>query len=175
MINFKDPRMYGIYPSAASVNPGGVTSNWQLTRSPPHQQQQPSDQQRAYTGGQNVVPQAPPPSGAPNTNGGVGRSASTSGPSGQTGAGAGGPPMTPQYTLNGSMQAAYAYAPQTAWYPAQSQVSSPQTNMPPQVNAYGMGMMFDPSQQAPPQQPTYVHQNPYEAAYFQQAQQQPPQ
>jgi hypothetical protein len=172
MINFKDPRMYAMYPSAASVNPGGVNPNWQLTRSPPHQQQQqqqPSDQQRAYSGGQNVVSQAPPPSGAPNTNGGGGRSASTSGPSGQTGAG-GGPPMTPQYTLNGSIPAAYAYAQPTAWYSAQSQVSSPQTNMPPQVNAYGM--MFDPSQQVPPQQQTYVHPNLYDAAYFQQAQQQ---
>ncbi|CAF1537448.1 unnamed protein product, partial [Adineta steineri] len=64
-----------------------------------------------------------------------------------------------------------------AWYPAQPQVSSPQTNMPPQINTYGM--MFDPSQQAPLQQPTYVHQNSYETAYFQpaqqQQQQQPPQ
>ncbi len=171
---FEDPRVYSMYPSAASVNSAGVNTNWQMARSPPHQQPQPSDQQRAYGGGQNVVPQAPPPSGAPNTNGGGGRSASTSGPSGQTGAGTGGPPMTPQYALNGSVQATYAYAPPTAWYSAQSQVSSPQTNMPPQVNAYSM--MFDPSQQAPPQQPTYVHPNPYDTAYFQQAQQaQPPQ
>jgi hypothetical protein len=174
IFHFKDPRMYGMYPSAASVNSAGVNPNWQMARSPPHQQQQQSDQQRAYGGGQNVISQVPPPSGAPNANGGGGgggsRSASTSGPSGQTGVGAGGPPMTPQYALNGSVPTAYTYAPPTAWYPAQSQVSSPQTNMPPQVNAYGM--MFDPSQQAPPQQPTYVHPNPYEAAYFQQAQQQ---
>ncbi len=166
-----------MYPAGTSVNPGGVNPNWQMARSPPHQQQQqqpqPSDQQRAYGSGQNVVSQAPQPSGAPNTNGGGGRSASTSGPSGQTGAGAGGPPMTPQYALNGSVPTAYTYGPPTAWFPAQSQVSSPQTTMPPQVNAYGM--MYDPSQQAPPQQPTYVHANPYEAAYFQQAQQQPPQ
>ena len=164
----KDPRMYGMYPSAASVNPANVNPNWQLARSPPHQQQQQqaSDQQRAYTGGQNVVSQVPPPSGAPNTNGGVGRSASTSGPSGQAGAGTGGPSMTPQYTLNGNVQATYAYAP-SGWYSAQSQVSSPQTNMPPQVNAYGM--MYDPSQQAPPQ--SYVHPS-YDASYFQQAQQQ---
>jgi len=172
-MNFKDPRMYAMYPSAASVNPGGVNPNWQLTRSPPHQQQQqqqqPSDQQRAYSGGQNVVSQAPPPSGAPNTNGGGGRSASTSGPSGQTAGGAGGPPMTPQYALNGNVSATYAYGPPTAWFPTQSQISSPQTNMPPQVNAYGM--MFDPSQQAQ-QQPTYIHANPYDAAFFQQAQQQ---
>jgi hypothetical protein len=163
--------MYGMYPSAASVNPGSVTSNWQMTRSPPHQQQQqqPTDQQRAYGGGQNVVPQSAPPSGAPNNNSG-GRSTSTSGPSGQTGGG--GPPLTPQYALNGSVPATYAYGPPTAWYSAQSQVASPQTNMPPQVNAYSM--MFDPSQQVPPQQ-TYVHPNPYDAAYFQQTQQQPPQ
>jgi len=149
-----------------------------MARSPPHQQQQqqqPTDQQRGYGGGQNVVPQAPPPAGVPNTNNGggagAGRSTSTSGPAGQSGAGASGQPMTPQYSLNGNIQAAYAYAPQQAWYPAQSQVTSPQTNMPPQVNPYGM--VFDPSQQA--QQPTYVHQNPYEtAAYYQQAQQQPP-
>jgi hypothetical protein len=165
--------MYGVYPTATSVNPGGVNPNWQLTRSPPHQQQQQqqaADQQRAYGGGQNVVSQAPPPTGAPNTGvGGGGRSASTSGPSGQSGGG-GGPPMTPQYALNGNVQAAYAYAPQTGWYTTQPQVSSPQTNMPPQVN---YSMMFDPSQQ-PQQQPTYVHQNPYDAAYFQQAQQQQP-
>jgi hypothetical protein len=174
MINFKDPRMYGMYPTAASVNPGGVNSNWQMTRSPPHQQQQQqqqSEQQRAYSGGQNVVSQAPPPSGAPNTNGGGGgRSASTSGPSGQTGPGAGGPPMTPQYALNGNVSATYAYGPPTTWYPAQPQISSPQTNMPSQINAYGM--MFDPSQQVPPQQATYAHQNLYEPTYYQQTQQQ---
>jgi hypothetical protein len=169
-----------MYSSAASVNPGGVNANWQLTRSPPHQQQQQqqqqqqaTDQQRAYGGGQNVVSQAPPPTGAPNTGAG-GRSASTSGPSGQTGAG-GGPPITPQYTLNGSAPPTYAYGPPGGWFTGPAQVSSPQTNMPPQVNAYGM--MFDPSQQQQqPQQPTYVHTNPYETAYFQQAQaQQAPQ
>ena len=115
-----------MYPSGASVNPGGANPNWQMARSPPHQQQQQqqqsSEQQRAYGSGQNVVPQAPPQAGAPNTNNGGagGRSASTSGPSGQTGTGAGGPPMTPQYALNGSVPATYAYAPQTAWYSAQS-------------------------------------------------------
>lgn len=140
-----------------------------MARSPPHQQQQqqqqPSDQQRSYGSGQNMVPQAAP-SGAPNTNGGNGgRSASTSGPSGQTGAG--GPPMTPQYALNGNVSAAYQYGQQAAWYPAQSQISSPQSNMPPQVNAYGM--MFDSSQQVPPQQAAYVHGNQYEPQYFSQA------
>lgn len=161
-----------MYPSATPINPAGVNSTWQMTRSPPHQQQQQqqaSDQQRQYGGGQNIVSQATS-SGAPNTNNGSGgRSASTSGPSGQTGAG--GPPMTPQYALNGNVSATYAYAPPNPWYPAQSQISSPQSNMPPQVNPYGM--MFDSSQQAPPQQPTYVHSNPYDPAYFQQAQ--PPQ
>jgi hypothetical protein len=173
-MNFKDPRIYGVYPSAASVNPGGVNPNWQLTRSPPHQQQQHGNEQpRAYGGGQNVVSQAPP-SGAPNAGGGGGgRSASTSGPAGQTGSSNVGPPMTPQYALNGSVPATYTYGPPTGWYSTQSQVSSPQTSMPPQVNAYGM--MFDPSQQAPPQQPTYVHANSYDTAYYQQAQQPPQQ
>ncbi|CAF4917233.1 unnamed protein product, partial [Rotaria magnacalcarata] len=167
---YQDPRMYGVYPSAASVNPGGVNPNWQMTRSPPHQQQQqPTDQQRAYVGGQNVVSQLPQQTGVPN-NGAGGRSASTSGPSGQTGTVTGGPSMTPQYTLNGSVQATYAYGTPGTWYSAQGQVPSPQTNMPPQVNPYGM--IYDQSQQAQQQQPTYVHQNPYEAAYFQQAQQQ---
>ncbi|CAF0809537.1 unnamed protein product [Rotaria sp. Silwood1] len=169
---YPDPRMYGVYPSAASVNPGGVNPNWQLNRSPPHQQQQPTDQQRAYVGGQNVVSQVPPPTGTQNTGsgGGSGRSASTSGPSGQAGASSAGSSMTPQYALNGSVAATYAYGSPAAWYSAQAQVPSPQTNIPPQVNAYSM--MFDPSQQAPPQQPTYVHPSPYEAAYFQQPQQQ---
>ncbi|CAF2363792.1 unnamed protein product [Rotaria sp. Silwood2] len=170
---YSDPRMYGVYPSAASVNPGGVNPNWQLNRSPPHQQQQqqPTDQQRAYVGGQNVLSQVPPPTGAPNTGGGgSGRSASTSGPSGQAGASSAGPSMTSQYALNGGVPATYAYGSPAAWYSTQAQVPSPQTNMPPQVNAYGM--MFDPSQQAPPQQPTYVHPSPYDAAYFQQSQQQ---
>lgn len=157
-----------MYPQPTSINPGSVNPTWQMARSPPHQQQQqqPSDQQRPYGSGQNMVPQAAT-SGAPNTNGGnAGRSASTSGPSGQTGAS--GPPMTPQYTLNGNVPATYPYGQPATWYPAQSQISSPQSNMPPQVNAYGM--MFDSSQQVPPQQAAYVHAgNPYDAAYFSQA------
>jgi hypothetical protein len=160
-----------MYPSAASINPGGVNQTWQMARSPPHQQQQqqPSDQQRPYGSGQNMVSQAAT-SGAPNANSGTGgRSASTSGPSGQTGAG--GPPMTPQYAMNGNVSAAYSYGQQAAWYPAQSQISSPQSNMPPQVNAYGM--MFDSSQQVPPQQTTFLHPGQYDPAYFSQAQ--PPQ
>lgn len=169
-MKFKDPRLLGVYPSAASVNPGGVNPNWQLTRSPPHQQpqQQPTDQQRAYVGGQNVVPQQ---AGAQNASGaGAGRSASTSGPSGQTNPSSAGPSMTPQYALNGSIQATYGYGSPAAWYSTQAQVPSPQTNMPPQVNTYSM--MFDPSQQVPSQQAAYVHANPYDNAYFQQSQQQ---
>lgn len=159
--------MYGVYPSATSVNPGAVNPNWQLTRSPPHQQQ-PGDQQRAYVSGQNIVPQVPSQAGAPNT--GAGRSTSTSGPSGQANSGSGGPSMAPQYALNGSIPATYGYG-SSAWYATQAQVSSPQTNMPPQVSAYGM--MFDPTQQVPPQQqPTYVHPNSYDPAYFQQQPQQ---
>ena len=166
-MNSIDPRMYGVYSSGASVNPGAVNPNWPLTRSPPHpqtQQQQPTDQQRAYGSGQNIVPQASLPTGAPNT-GGSGRPTSISGPSGQTGTGSGGSSMTPQYSLNGSVPSPYTYGSLPPWYPAQSQVASPQTNMPPQINAYGM--MFDPSQQTPPQQPTYVPPNPYDTAYFQ--------
>ncbi|UJR25408.1 hypothetical protein I4U23_006755 [Adineta vaga] len=169
---YSDPRIYGVYPSAAS---GGVNTNWQLTRSPPHQQQQQqqNEQQRGYVGGQNVVSQAPPPTGAPNPGGGgsIGRSASTSGPVGPNGVNNGGPAMTPQYALSGNVSTTYAYGPPQAWYPAQAQVSSPQTNMPPQLGAYGM--MFDPSQPGLPQQAAYVH--PYDPAYFQQAQQAPPQ
>ncbi|CAF0972385.1 unnamed protein product [Adineta ricciae] len=170
-----DPRVYGVYPPQASVGPGSMNSNWPMTRSPPHQQQQqPNEQQRGYGGGQNLVSQAPPPSGAPNPGGGVsvGRSASTSGPPGSNGANGGGPPMTPQYTLSGNVPA-YAYGP-AAWYSGQASVSSPQTNMAPQVGAYGM--VFDPTQQGLPQQTAYVHpNNPYDTAYFQQAPQQPPQ
>jgi hypothetical protein len=161
------------------VNPAGVNANWQMTRSPPHQQQQPqvSDQQRAYAGagagaGQNIVSQALPPTGAPNAAGIGGRSTSTSGPSGPSGAN--GPPMTQQYVFSGGAPTAYAYGPSNAWLAGQQQLSSPQTSMPPQVNAYGM--MFDPTQQQLlQQQATYVHPNAYEAAYFQQVQQQAPQ
>ena len=176
---FADPtRFYSIYPPGTPVNPAGVNANWQMTRSPPHQQQQQpqvTDQQRAYAGagaGQNIVTQALPPTGAPNAAGIGGRSTSTSGPSGQPGTN--GPPMTPQYTFSGGAPATYAYGPSNAWLAGPQQVSSPQTNMPPQVNAYGM--MFDPTQQQLlQQQGAYVHPNPYEAAYFQQVQQQAPQ
>ena len=175
--------MYNLYQSAAAatVNPSNVNPNWQLARSPPQQQQQPTDQQRGYSNGQNVSSQQATSTGASNTGG---RSASTSGPSGQTGAGnGGGPPITPQYTLNGGVPAAYAaYGAPTGWIPGPQQIASPQTNIPPQMNA-AYNVMYDPSQQVPSQQPTYVHQNPYEtAAYFtqqsqqqqQQQQQQPP-
>ena len=168
--------MYNLYSSTASGNPGGVGANWQMTRSPPHQQQQQptgTDQQRAYGGGQNVVQQAPPPTGTANAGGVAGRSTSTSGPSGQNSGG--GPPLTPQYALNGNVQATYAYGHPGAWYSGPQQVASPQTNMPPQINAYGM--MFDPSQQQQPQlqQGNYIHQNLYDPSYYQQqaAQQQP--
>lgn len=158
-----------MYSSPASVNPGGVNPNWQVARSPPHQQQ-PNDQQRAYVSGQNVVSQVPQQAGAQNTGvgGANGRSSSTTGPSGQSGVGTGGPSMTPQYALNGNIPTTYAYGSPAAWYSAPGQVPSPQTNMPPQVNAYGV--MYDQSQQAPPQ-PTYVHPSQYDAAYFQQTQQ----
>lgn len=159
------------------MNPAGVNANWQMTRSPPHQQQQQqqpqvSDQQRAYAGagtGQNIVSQALPPTGAPNAAGIGGRSTSTSGPPGTNG-----PPMTPQYTFGAGAPAAYTYGQSNAWLGGPQQVSSPQTNMPPQVNAYGM--MFDPTQQQLiQQQAAYVHSNAYEPAYYQQVQQQTPQ
>jgi hypothetical protein len=157
------------------VNSGVPNSNWQLTRSPPHQQQQVTEQQRVYAGagsGQNIVSQVPPPTGVPNSAGIGGRSASTSGPSGQVGTV--GPPMTPQYPLNGSVPTAYSYGSANTWYSGPQQLSSPQTSMPPQVNPYGM--IFDPSQQQQiPQQATYVHPNSYDGAYFQQVQQPAPQ
>ena len=149
------------------MNPGNVNTNWQMAaRSPPHQQGQQAvppqvnDPQRAYAGataGQNMVSQAPPPTGAPNAAGMPGRSTSTSGPSGQTGA-AGPPPMTHAYQLNGNVPTAYAYGTSNPWYPGPQQISSPQTSIPPQINAFGM--MYDPSQQqAIPQQATYMHPN----------------
>jgi hypothetical protein len=166
--------MYNLYSSAAAaVNSAGVNPNWQLARSPPQQQQQQpqqqsTDQQRGYGNGQNVASQQAASTGASNTGG---RSASTSGPSGQTGVG---PPLTPQYTLNGAVPAAYAaYGAPAGWIPGPPQVPSPQTNIPPQMNA-AYNVMFDPSQQISSQQPTYVHQNPYDASayYSQQSQQQ---
>jgi hypothetical protein len=161
--------MYSLYSSAA-VNPASINPNWQLARSPP-QQQQPTDQQRGYGNGQNVASQQASTTGASNTSS---RSASTSG---QTGNSGGGPPLTPQYTLNGPIPTAYAYGAPAGWISGPQQISSPQTNIPPQMNA-AYNVMFDPSQQVPPQQQTYVHPNPYEiSAYFtqqSQQQQQPP-
>ncbi|CAF4341956.1 unnamed protein product, partial [Adineta steineri] len=153
---YADPRMYSLYSSAA-MNP-----NWQLARSPPQQQQQQqqqqqsTDQQRGYNNGQNVTSQQGSSTGASNISG---RSASTSGPSSQTSVG---PSITPQYTLNGTLPAGYAYGAPTGWIAGPQQVPSPQTNITPQINpAYNV--IYDPSQQGQSQQPTYVHSNSYEA------------
>lgn len=178
VFDFSEQRMYSMYPQTAPVNPNNVNANWQIARSPPHQQQQqPNEQQqqRGYGGGQNVVSQAPPPSGAPNPGGGgsIGRSASATGPPGSAGSNAGGPAMSSQYALSGNVPAQYAYGGPPTWYPAQQQVSSPQTNMPSQVNPFGM--IFDPSQAGLAQQQAFVHPSAYDPAYFQQAQQPPPQ
>ena len=173
---FVDPRLYSLY-SQAGVNP-----NWQIARSPPQQQQQQqqqsTDQQRGYGNGQNMASQQPSSTGASNTGG---RPASTSGQP-TTGNSSGAPPtITPQYTLNGAIPAAYAYGTPAGWIPGPQQLQSPQTSIPPQMGA-AYNVMFDPSQQVPPQQqPTYAHPNQYETqTYFsqqsqQQQQQQQPQ
>ena len=141
IINFKDPRMYGIYPSAASVNPGGVNPNWQLARSPPHQQQQ--QQQPQINNGLIVVDKMLHLKNLHQQVHQIRMVVAVDQHQHQVHQVklvlvGGGPPMTPQYTLNGGVPAAYAYAPPTGWIPAPPQVSSPQTNIPPQVNVHIM-------------------------------------
>ena len=182
-----DPRMYSLYSSAAAMNP-----QWQLARSPPQQQQQQqqqqpqqqqqqqqpqqqqsADQQRGYPGGQNPGSQQASSAGVANPSNNNSRSAPTSGP---PSAGATGPPMTPQYAMNGGVPAGYTYGTAATWLPGHQQIPSPQTNMPGQVNT-GYNIMFDPSQQqVAPQQATYVHPSAYDAAAYysqQQASSQP--
>lgn len=162
------------------MNPSNVNPNWSMGRSPPHQQAQQgqqqappqvNDPQRNYPSagaGQNMVSQAPPQAGGPNAAGMAGRSTSTSGPSGQTGAG-GPPSMAHQYQMGGSVPTAYPYGANNQWYASAQQISSPQTSMPPQINAYSM--MYEASQQQPmPQAAAYMHPNAFDAAYFQQVQ-----
>ncbi len=170
--------MYSLYSSAA-LNAASVNATWQLARSPPQQQQQqqqqqPTDQQRGYGNGQNMASQQTSSTGASNTGG---RPASTSGQA--TTGNSGGPPITPQYTLNGAIPTAYAYGTPAGWISGPQQIHSPQTNISPQMSAT-YNVMFDPSQQVPPQQQTYAHPNQYETqVYFsqqsQQQQQPPPQ
>ncbi|CAF1038237.1 unnamed protein product [Rotaria sp. Silwood1] len=170
---YADPRMYSLYSSAAAaaVNPASVHPNWQLARSPPQQQQQqPTDQQRGYGNGQNAASQPTPSTGTTNIGG---RSASISGQSGTVNSTSGS--LTPQYTINGTLPATYAYGGPAGWISGPQQVPPLQTNISPQINA-AYNIMFDPSQQVPPQQAAYLHRNPYDTPlYFSQpGQPQPP-
>lgn len=168
--------MYSLY-SAAAINPASVHPHWQLARSPPQQLQQQQqqtpaagDQQRTYGNAQNVASQQTPSSTSSTTS--TGRPASVSS---QTNSGASSniPPVTPQYTLNGAIPAAYAYGAPTGWIHGPQHIQSLPTSMSPQINAT-YNIANDPSQQT-----AYVYRPGYDAhVYFPQptqSQQQPQQ
>jgi hypothetical protein len=67
--------------------------------------------------------------------------------------------------LNNVIANAYTYGTPTRWIPSPEQISSLQTNVPPQMNA-APSVGFDPFQQIPSQQTTYMDPNTYEAPVY---------
>ena len=106
------------------------------------------------------------------SNAGGNRPTSGSGQTGTLNSG-NGPTIAPQYVLNGAIPTPYHYGTHAAWIHAPQQLSSSQGSLPQHINT-AYNVIYDPTQQIPQQQPTYVQANAYDpSVYYAQQSQQP--